>query len=111
VEALVKIGRRTFFVPIPKVSGFDLLNENLTAGCVARLNKLAGDGALLADLDALRPLPAVPFDACEQRAGHVSSMSLVRYRPERSLRILRSLERSALLPLATTPCRSPTPTR
>lgn len=80
VEALVKIGRRAFFVPIPKVSGFDLLNEQLTAGCLARLDKLTGDGALLADLDALRPLPAVPFDACEQRAGRVSSTSLVRYR-------------------------------
>ncbi len=80
VEALVKIGRRTFFVPIPRVSGFDLLNENLAAGCLARLDKLAGDGALLADLDALRPLPAMPFDACEQRAGRVSSTSLVRYR-------------------------------
>jgi transposase len=80
VEALVKIGRRTFFVPIPKVTGFDLLNENLAAGCVARLDKLAEDGALLADLDALRPLPAVSFDACEQRAGRVSSTCLVRYR-------------------------------
>ena len=80
VEALVKIGQRTFFVPIPKVSGFDLLNENLTAGCLARLDKLAGDGALLADLDALRSLPAVPFDACEQRAGRVSSTCLARYR-------------------------------
>ncbi len=79
VEALVKIGRRTFFVPIPRVSGFEALNENLTAGCLARLDKLAEDGALLADLDALRPLPAVPFDACEQRAGRVSSTSLVRY--------------------------------
>ena len=80
VEALVKIGRRTFFVPIPRVSGFEALNEHLTAGCLARLDKLAEDGVLLADLEALRPLPAVPFDACEQRAGRVSSTSLVRYR-------------------------------
>ena len=32
------------------------------------------------DLDALLPLPAVPYDACEKQAGRVSSLSLVRYR-------------------------------
>ena len=31
------------------------------------------------DLDALLPLPAAPYDACDQR-GRVSSLSLVRYR-------------------------------
>ena len=32
------------------------------------------------DLDALLPLPAVPYDACEKQAGRVSSLSLVRYK-------------------------------
>ena len=32
------------------------------------------------DLEALLPLPAVPYDACDQRAGRISSLSLVRYR-------------------------------
>ena len=32
------------------------------------------------DLDALLPLPAVPYDACEKQGGRVSSLSLVRYR-------------------------------
>ena len=32
------------------------------------------------DLEALQPLPAAPYDACDQRAGRVSSLSLVRYR-------------------------------
>ena len=32
------------------------------------------------DLEALLPLPAAPYDACDQRAGRVSSLSLVRYR-------------------------------
>ena len=32
------------------------------------------------DLEALRPLPAAPYDACEKQAGRVSSLSLVRYR-------------------------------
>lgn len=80
VEALVKAARRTFFVPIPKVADFDQLNQHLMAGCLARLDKLAEGETLMADLDALRFLPAAPFDACEQRAGRVSSTSLVRYR-------------------------------
>ena len=32
------------------------------------------------DLEALQPLPAAPYDACEKQAGRVSSLSLVRYR-------------------------------
>ena len=32
------------------------------------------------DLEALLPLPAAPYDACDQRASRVSSLSLVRYR-------------------------------
>ena len=35
---------------------------------------------MLADLDALRDLPAVPFEACEHVPGQVSSTALVRYR-------------------------------
>ena len=31
------------------------------------------------DLETLLPLPAASFDACDQRAGRVSSRSLVRY--------------------------------
>jgi transposase len=83
VEALVKTARRKFFVPIPRVTELDVLNEQLLAGCLARLDTLEGGetaAALLADLEALRSLPAVPFEACEQRAGRVSSTALVRYR-------------------------------
>ena len=32
------------------------------------------------DLDALLPLPAVPYDACDKQASRVSSLSLARYR-------------------------------
>ena len=32
------------------------------------------------DLDALLPLSATPYDACDRQAGRVSSLSLVRYR-------------------------------
>ncbi len=83
VEALVKTARRKFFVPIPKLTELDALNEQLMAGCLARLDTLEGSDrvtALMADLEALRRLPAVPFEACERRAGWVSSTALVRYR-------------------------------
>ena len=35
---------------------------------------------MLGDLDALRDLPAVPFEACEHVPGQISSTALVRYR-------------------------------
>ena len=83
VEALVKTARRRFMVPIPKVHDLSVLNERLMARCLERLDALeAGEkaAALLADLDALRDLPAVPFEACEHVSGQVSSTALVRYR-------------------------------
>ena len=83
VEALVKTARRKFFVPIPRVMDLEALNEQLMVGCLARLDALEGGetaAALMADLEALRDLPAVAFAACEQRAGRVSSTALVRYR-------------------------------
>ena len=83
VEALVKTARRRFMAPIPKVHDLSVLNERLTARCLERLDALEqGDraAALLADLDSLRDLPAVPFEACERMPGQVSSAALVRYR-------------------------------
>ena len=32
------------------------------------------------DLDALLPLPPVPYDACDRQASRVSSLSLIRYK-------------------------------
>ena len=83
VEALVKTARRKFMVPIPKVPDLDVLNERLQARCLERLDALEqGDKAasLLADLEALRDLPAAPFEPCEHVPGQVSSTALVRYR-------------------------------
>ena len=83
VEALVKMARRRFMVPIPKVHDLSVLNERLPTRRLERLDTLEeGDraAALLADLDALRDLPAVPFEACEHVPGQVSSTALVRYR-------------------------------
>ena len=80
VEALVKTARRRFMVPIPKVHDLSVLNERLTARCLERLDALEqGEqaAALLGDLDALRDLPAAPFEACEHVPGQVSSTALV----------------------------------
>ena len=83
VEALVKTARRRFMVPIPKVHDLSVLNERLLARCLERLDALEAGGqaaALLADLEALRDLPAVPFEACGHVPGQISSTALVRYR-------------------------------
>ena len=84
VEALVKTARRTFMVPIPKVPDLDVLNERLHGalpGASRRVGVRARRAvALLADLEALRDLPAAPFEACEHMPGQVSSTALVRYR-------------------------------
>ena len=79
----MKTARRRFMVPIPKVHDLSVLNERLMARCLERLDALEAGGqaaALLADLDALRDLPAVPFEACEHVPGQISSTALVRYR-------------------------------
>ena len=81
VETLVKTVRRKFLMPVPKVRDLDALNEWLLACCLERLDTLEqGEKAtaLLADLDALSDLPAVPLEACEHNAGQVSSKALVR---------------------------------
>ena len=86
VEGLVKYARANFMVPIPHAASFDELNMMLAGRCRARQRERAGRPAatigerLAADLAALRPLPAVPLEACEKRAARVSSMALVRYR-------------------------------
>lgn len=86
VEGLVKFSRNNFMVPVPVVASFDDLNTGLERRCRARQDEHAGRHAdtigqrLVADVTALQPLPAVPLEACEKRAGRVSSTALVRYR-------------------------------
>ena len=85
VEGLVGYARRNYLVPIPHAVNFAALNEQLLADCRRRLeDRLRGHretiGERLArDLAAFHDLPAAPYDACEQRSGRVSSLSLVRY--------------------------------
>lgn len=86
VEALVKHARRSFLTPVPSAPSFADLNGALEQQCLARLNETAGrDPApigerLLADLAAFHALPVGLFEACDIRAGRVSSTALVRYR-------------------------------
>ena len=86
VEGLVGYMRRNFLVPILSFESFDALNDHLEKRCLEWMDaKLRGHSETIGqrmerDLEALMPLPAAPFDACDKQAGRVSSLSLVRYR-------------------------------
>ena len=83
-----KVGytKRNFLVPIPSFDSFDALNAHLEERCLERMEaKLRGQSETIGermerDLDALQPLPAVPYDASDRHLTRVSSLSLVRYR-------------------------------
>ena len=86
VEGMVGYVRRNFLVPIPSFDRFDTLNAHLERRCLARMDaSLRGHTETIGqrmerDLEALLLLPAAPYDACDQQAGRVSSLSLVRYK-------------------------------
>ena len=86
VEGMVGYVRRNFLTPVPSFDSFQALNAHLKQRCLARMDaRLRGHTETIGqrmerDLEALLPLPAAPFDACDQRAGRVSPLSLVRYR-------------------------------
>ena len=86
LEGMVGFSRRTFMVPIPQARDIDELNAILLERCVARQQAvLRGETDTIAtrlekDRAAFIALPAVPFAACDQRSGRVSSQALVRYR-------------------------------
>ena len=86
VEGLVGYTRRHFFVPIPRCESFAALNEHLASECLRRQgDRLRGHREtigerLVRDREALLPLPASPYDACEKVGTRVTSLSLVRYR-------------------------------
>ena len=62
-----------------------VIRPDLERRCLERMDaKLRGHTETIGqrmerDLEALMPLPAAPYDACEKQAGRVSSLSLVRY--------------------------------
>ena len=86
VEGMVGYARRNFLVPIPRVDSFSALNAHLERRFLERMDAvLRGHTETIGqrmerDLDALLPLPAAPYDACDQQASRVSSLPLVRYR-------------------------------
>ena len=85
VEGLVGYARRNFLVPVPVVPSLAALNAHLEQRCLERLDhRVRGHDEsigerLVRDLAALQRRPSVPFEACERKAGRVSSLSLVRY--------------------------------
>ena len=86
VEGLVGYARRNFFVPIPRVASWDVLNADLERQCrerrgrrLRRHTETIGE-RFARDREALLPLPPVPYDACDTRTTRVTSLSLVRYR-------------------------------
>ena len=86
VEGMVGYVRRNFLVPIPRAESFTELNAYLEQKCLERMDAvLRGHTETIGqrmerDLEALLPLPAAAYEACDQQASRVSSMSLVRYR-------------------------------
>ena len=86
VEGLVGYARRNFLAPVPSYPSFDALNSYLEERCLERLGRrLRGHDETIGqrmerDLDALLPLPATHYDACDRHVSRVSSLSLVRYR-------------------------------
>ena len=86
VEGLVGFARRNFFVPVPSFESFEALNADLEQRCLERRSaRLRGHTETIGercerDREALLPLPATPYEACEKCSTRVSSLSLVRYR-------------------------------
>nr|WP_319567042.1 IS21 family transposase [Cohaesibacter marisflavi] len=85
VEGMVGYTRRNHMVPIPHFPDWESFNADLEAQCSARQahilrgHKETIGERLRADLSAMSPIPAAPFEACNQTSGRVSSQSLVRY--------------------------------
>ena len=86
VEGMVGYARRNYLVPIPRADDFAALNVHLERKCLERMDAvLRGYTETIGqrmerDLEALLPLPAAAYEACDQQASRVSSLSLVRYR-------------------------------
>ncbi len=85
VENLVKVARRSFFVPRPRFPSWEALNVWLEEQCRKRRERRQrGHREKIGerferDRQALLALPAAAYEACETRPGRVTSLSLVRY--------------------------------
>ena len=78
--------RRNFMVPIPQFPTWEAFNAWLEEQCRKRQrDRLRGESETIGerlqrDLAAMRPLPASPYDACDQASAKVTAQSLVRYK-------------------------------
>ena len=85
VEGLIGWIRRNLLVPMPWAASLAALNEQLLEGCRRRFgDRLRGHEEtigerMVRDLVSFHDLPPALYDACEKKAGRVSSLSLVRY--------------------------------
>ena len=79
VEGMVGYARRNYLVPIPRADDFAALNVHLERKCLERMDAvLRGYTETIGqrmerDLEALLPLPAAAYEACDQQASRVSS--------------------------------------
>ena len=77
VEGMVGYVRRNFLVPVPRMESFEALNAHLEQKCLGRMDaRLRGHDETIGqrmerDLEALLPLPAVPYDACCRFSGTI----------------------------------------
>ncbi|MXN49476.1 IS21 family transposase, partial [Shinella kummerowiae] len=75
-----------FFGAVPQFPTWDAFNAFLEEQCRKRQrDRLRGESETIGerlqrDLAAMRPLPASPFDACDQASAVVTAQSLVRYK-------------------------------
>ena len=85
MAGIIGFGRRNYMVPMPRFESFEALSTWLEKQCIERQDAvLRGHGEtigerLMRDLDALMPLPVVPYDACEKVSTRATSISMVRY--------------------------------
>jgi hypothetical protein len=85
VEGVVKFTRLNFFVPVPRVSGLDELNQKLAEMCRDDLRRhVRGNSGTKSELlDEERKtfisLPPSPFDACRKKPTRANSLSLIRF--------------------------------
>ena len=85
VEGIVKYSRANFLVPVPQVRSLEELNARLEQSCRDDLKRtLRGKPGskqelLTKDLEVMRSLPLVDFEACRVRATRANNLSLVRF--------------------------------
>jgi transposase len=89
VEGSVGFSRRNYLVPMPRVSSFEELNQQLLERClrddvrVVDRQAISIGEAWKQEQSLLRPLPKRPFDCCVTRHVHLNGYSQVTYETNR----------------------------